>query len=62
MCCSGNSCNSFVSVNFLILYNMNNSNKDLLWVIIEVGVLILVGCASVFGLFMVLSLVRSMVV
>lgn len=41
---------------------MNSNSKDLVWVAIEVAVLMFVGCAGVYSLFMILSLIRGMVV
>ena len=41
---------------------MNNNSRDMLWIVIEIAVLIFVGCAGVYGLFMILSLIKGMVV
>lgn len=41
---------------------MNNSNRDLLGVLIELVVLVLTGIAGVCCIFLLLNLVRSMVV
>lgn len=41
---------------------MNNSNRELLGVLIELVVLVLTGIAGVYCIFLLLSLVRSMVV
>ena len=57
-----NGFSNFIVDKFLILYNMKNNISDMLWIVIEIAVLIFVGFAGVYSLFMILSLIRGMVI
>ena len=50
---------SFDDYNFLILYNM--SMKEVVRVIAYLLTLVFIGCASVYCVFLLLSLIRAMV-
>ena len=56
-CFSGFS--NFVVDNFLILYNMNM--KEVIRAVAYLLVLMFIGCASVYCVFLLLSLIRAMV-
>ena len=56
-CFSGFS--NFIDDNFLILYNMNM--KEVIRAVAYLLVLMFIGCASVYCVFLLLSLIRAMV-
>lgn len=59
MCSIGSCFDNFDDYNFLILYNMNM--KEVIKVIAYLLVLVFIGCASVYCVFLLLSLIRAMV-
>ena len=59
MCSIDSRFNNFDDYNFLILYNMNM--KEVIRAVAYLLVLMFIGCASVYCVFLLLSLIRAMV-